>query len=118
MQKSDTGIHLLFYLPGILFVVVFYLRDTRTPTLRAISVIVVGLMTPSHGKVVKILLEFGADSNAIDCHGVRPDDVIRKGGLGDVDLSQKRELVDILICHRAKIRGCNGEWGVPCDWWT
>ena len=41
------------------------------------------------------LLEFGANLDAIDCRGVRPDDAIGKGGLGDVDPSHKRKLSDI-----------------------
>ena len=64
-------------------------------TLRVISVFIVGLMTPSQGKVAKILLEFGPDSNAIDCRGVRPDDIIGKGGPGDVDPLHKKKLSEI-----------------------
>ena len=76
--RYNTGINFLFE-------VVFYLRDARTLTLRGVSVIVPDLMTLSHGKVAKVLLEFGAGSNAMDYRGVRPD---------DVDPSHKKELSD------------------------
>lgn len=56
-------------------------------------------------KVTKVLLEFGADSFAKDCNGAFPDGVIGAGCPGIVDPACARELNDVVVGHRWRIKG-------------
>lgn len=60
-------------------------------------------------KVAKTLLEFGADSAATDSSGDFPDHVIGTGAPADVDAACARELSEIVIGHRARVKGRDGE---------
>lgn len=56
-------------------------------------------------KVAKVLLEFGADSSAKDCNGAFPDSVIGAGSPDVVDPACARELNDVVVGHRLRIKG-------------
>lgn len=58
-----------------------------------------------HGKVAKVLLEFGADSSAKDCNGAFPESVIGAGSPDGVDPACARELSEIVVGHRLRIKG-------------
>lgn len=63
-------------------------------------------------KVAQVLLEFGADSSAKDCSGDFPDHVIGTGAPADVDDACARELSEIVIGHRTRVKGRDGDYGV------
>lgn len=56
-------------------------------------------------KVAKVLLEFGADSSAKDCNGAFPDGVIGAGSPDAVDPACARELSELVVGHRLRIKG-------------
>lgn len=66
-----------------------------------------------HQKVANILLEFGADSSAVDGNGAFPDHVIGAGSPDDVAPTCARELSEIVVGHRTRIKGRDGEKGRP-----
>lgn len=56
-------------------------------------------------KVVKVLLEFGADSSAKDCNGAFPEGVIGAASPDAVDPACARELGELVVGHRLRIKG-------------
>ena len=56
-------------------------------------------------KVAKVLLEFGADSSAKDCNGAFPDGVIGAASPDAVDPACARELSEVVVGHRLRIKG-------------
>lgn len=56
-------------------------------------------------KVAKVLLEFGADSSAKDCNGAFPESVIGAASPDAVDPACARELSEVIVGHRLRIKG-------------
>lgn len=54
-------------------------------------------------QVASLLLEFGADSSAVDAHGALPDDVIGFSCSPQISADQARALSEIIVGHRAKM---------------
>ncbi|CAM9384852.1 unnamed protein product [Ectocarpus fasciculatus] len=58
-------------------------------------------------EVAKVLLEYGADSSAKDCNGSFPDHVIGAGSPDSVDPACARELSEVVVGHRRRIKGAS-----------
>lgn len=56
-----------------------------------------------------MLLEFGADSSAVDNNSALPDHAIGAGCQDEVDPTAARELNQMILEHRTKIKGKFGE---------
>lgn len=50
------------------------------------------------------MLEFGADSSAKDCNGAFPEGVIGAGSPDPVDPACARELSEVVVGHRVRIK--------------
>lgn len=61
-------------------------------------------------KTARLLVDFEADSSAIDERGALPDHVIGASCPDGIDPALARELSEIVVGHRAKLRGRHGEY--------
>lgn len=59
--------------------------------------------------MAKLLIEFAADSSAVDVYGALPDHVIGAGCVDGVHPSIAKELSNILVDHRKRMKDKTGE---------
>lgn len=76
-----------------------------------LTVSVVPVHRPTCHQVAKTLLEFGANASAMDSNGAFPDEVVGEGCSPSIDDASVRELTEIVVGHRTRGHGSDGEEG-------